>query len=103
MKCTVKAAITSVVKKVSRMDNIYHEINLIETTKSKIEGNEPLVTEWNKLYFPHDIPLDVKTNLLKGEQELVIKFYPVKRTVGEQVFDNISCHVESIKGVNDIE
>ena len=101
MKCTAKIKIKSLVRKVSQMENVYHEITITETILPKDEQNEVIERDWHKTYYPHDIPTNIKEDLIGKEVEVVINFYPVKRTVGDQTFTNINCHIEEIIGVSE--
>lgn len=103
MKCTIKATVKAVVKKVSQMENVYHEITITEKIQPKSEENEVILRDWNKLYYPKDIATNIKEDMIGKEIEFVINFYPVKRTVGDQTFTNINCHIDSIEGIEEVE
>ena len=99
MKATVLVTIKSAVRKVSQMENIYHEITVTEKVIPKDDKNEIIERDWEKLYYPKDIPTNIKEDLIGKEVEMVINFYPVKRQVGEQTFTNINCNIIEIKDI----
>jgi len=100
MKCTEKLKIKAIVRKVSQSENVYHEITLEESVVAKNSENEVIVRDWNRCYYPKDLDTNQKEDLIGKEVEVTLVFYPVKRQVGDQVFTNINCHIESIEGVN---
>jgi len=99
MKVAATVTIKAIVRKISQMENVYHEITVMEKVQPKDDNNEVLERDWNKLYYPENIDTNVKEDLIGKEVEMIINFYPVKRQVGDQVFTNINCHVEEIKGI----
>lgn len=101
MECKVKVKLKSAVRKVSSLENVYHELEVIETVIPDNSENEPIDRDWHKLYFPVDSIGEGKEELIGKEVEMTIRFYPHTRTVGDQKFDNIKCNVvalELIKG-----
>ena len=98
MESTVTVLIKDVRRKVSNMENIYHEIDIVESVNPTDDRNEVIKRDWTKLFYSEDIATNTKEDLIGKEVEITLKFYPVKRQVGDQVYTNINCHISHIKG-----
>lgn len=99
MEAVLTVTVKEIKRKVSNLENVYHEITIIEKIQPDKDSNEIIERVWSNIYTPIDIPTNLKEDLTGKEAKIVVSFYPVKRQVGDKQYININCHIKQIKAV----
>jgi len=99
MKCTTKVKLTAAVRKLSQLENFYHEISFIEDVISDDDKDFKFEREWQKVFYPHDMDTNLKEDLIGKEVEITFNFYPVKRQVGDKEYTNIAVNIVAINPI----
>jgi len=99
MESITVVTIKKVVRKVSSLQNVYHEIDLLEETNPNNEENEIITTEWLKLYSPMALSQPDIEKMLGEKRKVTFAFFPTKRTVGDKTFINVQVIIKDIQEV----
>ncbi len=97
MESTITATVTAIRKRFSQLENVYYEIDIIESVIPDSDKNEIYKRPWLKLYYPNSLDNTSANAMIDEKVELTLSFYPVKRQIGDKEFTNINCHIKRIK------